>query len=382
MYITKLTVKLTDTPKPLPDLKALSFGVNFSDHMAVASFHPASGWSPPEIKPYAPLMLDPASSCFQYCASVFEGMKAYIGPDGKARLFRPDMNMRRLERSVARLALPPIDGDAVLDLIKRLVQTEKRWIPTLPGYSLYLRPTVIGTRPALGTAASDHSLLYILASPSGSWFKRPMCLLAVSDVVRAWPGGTGGHKFGGNYAPGFLPQREAAAQGYDQVLWLFGKDNQVTEAGAMNVFVVLKRASGDGLDIITPSLDGTILPGVTRASCLALASDPEFYASISPSSSTTDTSTGTTLHPVERTFTMADLERWYADGILLEFLCVGTAAIVAAVHQIGYEGRDIHMPTYPSDPSGLGPVGRALRDRISAVQEGKEEYEDWGVVCE
>ncbi|KAH0832270.1 aminotransferase [Lanmaoa asiatica] len=403
--IAKLTISVTDTPRPLPDLKALPFGMSFSDHMAIASFHPASGWSPPEIKPYAPLTLDPASCCLHYCANVFEGMKVCLGPDGKARLFRPDMNMRRLERSAARLALPPIDGDAVLDLIKRLVQTEKRWIPTFPGYSLYLRPTIIGTRPgrssplpslrpthdvtltlpALGTAASDHALLYILACPSGSYFQHPISLLAVSEVVRAWPGGTGEYKVGGNYAPGFLPQREAAAQGYDHVLWLFGKDRQVTEGGAMNIFVVLKRASGDGLDVITPPLDGTILPGVTRASCLTLASDPDFYASISispsPSSSATAT-TGTTLHPAERTFTMADLECWSTDGTLFEVLCVGTAATVCAVHRIGFEGRNVHVPTYPSDANGLGPVGKALKARILRVQEGREEYEGWGVVCE
>ncbi|KAG8220686.1 aminotransferase [Butyriboletus roseoflavus] len=341
--IAKLTIKLTETPKPLLDVNKLQFGANFSDHMAITSFHPASGWSPPEIKPYAPLTLDPSSSCFQYGGNVFEGLKAYLGPDGKARLFRPDMNMRRLERSVARLALP--------------------------GYSLYIRPTIIATRPALGITASDHAILYILASPSAPFFQRPISLLAVTNAVRAWPGGTGGDKFSGNYSPGFLPQREAVARGYDQVLWLFGEKKWVTEGGAMNVFVVLRRAD-TGLDVITPPLDGTILPGVTRASCLALLSDPSFYPD-------------TTLFPIERGFTIADLKRWSADDTLLEVLCVGTAVIVGAVHRIGFEGRDIEVPTYASeDPNGLGPVGRALRGRILAVQEGRETYKGWGVVCE
>jgi branched-chain amino acid aminotransferase len=125
-----------------------------------------------------------------------------------------------------------------------------------------------------------------------------------------------------------------------------------------------------GLDIITAPLDGTILPGVTRASCLALASDNAFHVS-----------TGATLYAAERTFTMSDLERWSSEGNLLEILCVGTAAIVVAAHRIGFEGKDIHVPTYPSDKNGLGPVGRALRAKILAVQEGREEYEGWGVVC-
>ena len=123
--------------------------------------------------------------------------------------------------------------------------------------------------------------------------------------------------------------------------------------------------------MITPWLDGTILPGVTRASCLTLLSDPDFHASL-----------GTTLYPIERGVTMADLEGWYADGTLLEVLCVGTAVIVAAIHRIGYEGRDMHLPKYPSDENGLGPVGRALRAKILAVQAGREEYEGWAVVCE
>ncbi|KAI9572505.1 aminotransferase [Boletus coccyginus] len=378
--ISKLTVKLTDTPKPFPDLEAHAFGMTFSDHMAIASYHPATGWSPPEIKPYAPLTVDPASPCFQYGCNVFEGMKAYLGPDGKARLFRPEMNMRRLERSMARMALPPVDGDVVLDLIKRLVQTDKQWIPQLPGYSLYLRPTVIGTRPSIGIAPSDHALLYILACPCGPYFQRPLSLLAVSDAVRAWPGGTGADKIGGNYSPGFLPQREAAAQGHDQVLWLFGEDRQVTEGGAMNIFVVLNHADGHGLDVFTPPLDGTILPGVTRASCLALLSDPAFCATIS---SPTTTTGATTIQPSERTFTLPDLERWSAAGVLSEIFCVGTAAIVVALHQIGFDGRVVvKAPTYPDDTNGLGPVGRALRARILAVQEGREEYEGWGVVCE
>lgn len=327
----------------------------------------------------------------------------------------------------------------VLEFIKRFVQTEKRWIPTLPGHSLYLRPTVIGTRPgafsswprcqnnnmrvfpslhlpALGVCASDHAILYILACPAGPYFQHPISLLATTDTVRAWPGGTGGHKFSGNYSPGFLPQREAAAQGYDQLLWLFGPDQRVTEGGAMNVFVVLKRADEDGAsfdqinnktngpmapalagwDVITPPLDGTILPGVTRASCLALTADPGFHATIaSESSASIQTSArengnangtptawaGTRLRPAERVFTMHDLVRWSADGTLLEVFCVGTAAIVAAIRRIGFEGRDMFPPVYPKDEHGLGPVGRALRAKILAIQEGREEYEGWGVVC-
>jgi branched-chain amino acid aminotransferase len=335
--------------------------------MIVATYDPEIGWSAPEVKPHGPITLDPACSCFQYGGNVFEGMKAYLGPDGKARLFRPDMNMRRLERSCARLALPPIDGDVVLELVKHLVNLERRWIPKESGYSLYLRPTVIATRPGLGVIASDHAMLYILASPTGPYYEvlRPVSLLAVSENVRAWPGGTGGHKVAGNYSPGFLPQRSAAEKGYEQILWLFGDDRRITEAGAMNFFVVVKRDDGDGVDLITAPLDGTILPGVTRASCLALASDPEFQKESS-----------LCLHPKEVVYTMNDLAKWSSEGKLLEALVIGTAVIVGPCNRIGYDGKDIIIPG-----AGMGPVGAALRKKILDIQEGRTEWKGWGVVC-
>ncbi|KAH7884084.1 aminotransferase [Phlebopus sp. FC_14] len=369
--ISKITIRLTDSPKDLAAPESLKFGTIFTDHMAITSFEPSKGWSAPEIKPYAPLSLDPASSCFQYSSNVFEGMKAYLGSDGKVRLFRPDLNVRRLERSAARLALPAFNGDAVLELIKRLVTIEKRWIPSISGHSLYIRPTIIGTQPVLRVAASDHAVLFVITSPCGPYFPqglRPVSLLAVGENVRAWPGGTGGHKVGGNYSPGFLPQIIAGNQGYDQVLWLFGEDRRVTEAGGMNFFVIVKRDDGDGLDLITAPLDGTILPGVTRASILELAEDPDFQKEAS-----------LRLHPVERIFTMSDLAHWSSEGKLMEALCIGTAVVVAAVDKIGFEGKTIPLPAYEA---GLGPVGMAMRKKILAIQEGRDEYKGWSVVCE
>ncbi|KAG1727138.1 aminotransferase [Suillus lakei] len=339
---SKFNITLAKTLKPLQPIETLRFGQTFSDHMIVATYDPETGWSAPEVKPHGPITLDPACSCFQYGGNVFEGMKA-------CALFRPDMNMRRMEKSCARLALPPIDGDVVLELVKCLANLERRWIPTESGYSLYLRPTVIATRPGLGVTASDHAMLYILASPTGPYYQvlKPVSLLAVSENVRAWPGGTGGYKVAGNYSPGFLPQRIAAEKGYDQILWLFGDDRRITEAGAMNFFVVVKRDDGDGVDLITAPLDGTILPGVTRASCLALASDPEFHKESS-----------LRLHPQEKA------------------LAIGTAVIIGPCNRIGYEDKDIEIPG-----AGMGPVGTALRKKILDIQEGRTEWKGWGVVC-
>ncbi|KAK0448453.1 aminotransferase [Desarmillaria tabescens] len=357
---SKLTITLAKSLKPVPTPESLVFGSVVTDHMLVVSFDPSTGWSAPEIKPYAPLSLDPTSSCFQYCTSVFEGMKAYIGPDGKARLFRPEKNMVRLARSAERCALPPFNQDAVLALVKRLVSVEKRWIPALEGYSLYIRPTMIGTRAALGVAASDHALLYVVVTPAGPYFKqtpaKPISLLAVSNSVRAWPGGTGEHKLGLNYAPGLLPQRIAVKKGYDQILWVL--DDVVTEAGLMNVFVVIKREGGDGIDVVTPELDGTILPGVTRMSVLELLQKDGMSVA-------------------ERKVTMTELRALSVQERLLEVFLVGTAVLLASVGRIGLESGegDLVLP-------GPSPVADAMKKRLLEIQEGRVEYENWSVVCD
>ncbi|KAL5518422.1 BAT2_1 [Sanghuangporus vaninii] len=368
---SKLIINLTKSPKTLPDPSTLVFGQTFTDHMLVMSFDPKSGWSAPVLQPHQPLQIDPAASCLQYSTNLFEGMKAYLGPDGEVRLFRPNLNMERMKMSAARIALPPFDSDELLILIRKLISIEKRWIPALPGFSLYIRPTMIGTRSSLGVRASDSAMIYVICSPAGPYFgagTKTISLYAVYETIRAWPGGTGGHKLGLNYSPGFEPTRRAAQRGYKQVLWLFGEDHRVTEAGAMNFFIVVKREDGD-LDLITPPLDGTILPGVTRSSVLELA---QVHSSETPLDGVPATQR---LHVKERTLTMKDLQTFADAGTLLEAFCVGTAVIVAPVDKIGYEDKDIILPEQT-------PVANALHRRIVAIQEGRFEYKGWSVKCE
>ncbi|KAA1475390.1 branched-chain amino acid aminotransferase II [Dentipellis sp. KUC8613] len=362
-----ISTSLKEVPKP----EDLVFGQVMTDHMLILSYTPESGWSAPEIKPYGPLSLDPSSSCFQYCPNVFEGMKAYIGPDGKPRLFRPELNMARMEKSAERVALPTFDTDALLVLIKRLVAIDARWIPRSKGCSLYIRPTIIGTRAALGVAASNHALLYVIMSPTGPYFRTPsgISLLGVNEHVRSWPGGTGGYKLGLNYAPCFHPQRLAADKGYQQVLWLIGEN--ITEAGAMNFFAVVKRDDGD-LDIVTPPLDGTILPGVTRASVLSLLSAHPAQTSLP------NLSNKTRLHTHERPITMTELAAWSAAGRLLECFVVGTAVVVTPVSRIGWQDRDIALPEYKAV---MGPVTAALYERLVDIQEGRVEWQGWSATC-
>ncbi|KIY69012.1 branched-chain amino acid aminotransferase II [Cylindrobasidium torrendii FP15055 ss-10] len=369
---SKVTITETKDLKTLPDPETLVFGATTSDYMLTCAFDPATGWGTPEIKPYAPIPVDPMSSALQYATNIFEGMKAYLGPDGEPRLFRPDMNMARLARSANRVALPPFNTEELVKLIKTLVNLEKRWIPTLEGYTLYIRPTIIGTRAGFGVAASDSSLLYIILAPSGPYFRtggsKPLSLMTVEDCVRAWPGGTGDHKLGMNYSPGFNATRLAVQKGYDQILWMLG--DVITEAGAMNFFVVLKSESGEGWDVVTPMLDGTILPGVTRASCLELAAahgEKPIFDDLPP------------LRAVERKLRKGDVKQWLAEGRFLEAFVCGTAVALAPVGRIGFDGEDVVFPKFEG---GLGPVGGAFRRRILDIQYGRVPFSNWSVPCQ
>ncbi|GJJ13841.1 hypothetical protein Clacol_008098 [Clathrus columnatus] len=397
--VSRLKVTLSSDLKPIPSFESMLFGKYTTDHMLIMDFDPERGWSTPEIKPYGPLSLDPASSCFQYCPNVFEGTKAYLGPDGKPRLFRPNMNLARLASSVERIALPPFDADALLILIKRLIMIDQRWIPSLPGYSLYIRPTIIGTRVGLGVTESNYALLYVILSPSGPYFPPSRSILkrrnwvrllasSSTSAVRAWPGGTGSYKLGLNYSPCFAPQREAESKGYSQILWVLpvdtdkGKDWKVCEAGNMNVMCAIRRDDG-GVDILTPVLDGIILPGVTRDSILKLIAEHNKGLPLRGLSSELQ------IQARETEIYMSDILRWSNEGRLIEMFGTGTAAIIAGIWKVGWEDDDIVvtpemedvLKDSEEDTNGLGKIGKALYDRLLEIQEGRVDHE-WSVVIE
>ncbi|KAL8697166.1 MAG: hypothetical protein Q9201_007275, partial [Fulgogasparrea decipioides] len=260
-----LTITKTTTPKSLVPPEELVFGRTFTDHMLSVEWTASSGWLPPRITPYQNLSLDPATCVFHYAFEAFEGLKAYKNPSNNTlSLFRPDRNMRRLNRSAERIALPTFSADAFIELVKKFTKMEERFIPATRGYSLYLRPTLIGTQRTLGVGPPGSALLYLIASPVGPYYPtgfRAVSLAATSTAVRAWPGGVGDRKLGANYAPCIVPQLEAAKRGYHQNLWLFGDEEFVTEVGTMNFFAcVRERGSGKKM-LWTAPLDGTILEG-------------------------------------------------------------------------------------------------------------------------
>ncbi|KAI0670086.1 branched-chain amino acid aminotransferase II [Trametes maxima] len=355
-------VTRTQSPKQPPPPSSLVFGHTFTDHMLTVPWHILDGWGTPKIQPYGPIGIEPSATVFHYAHCLFEGLKAYRDPTGKVTLFRPDMNMKRMNTSAERVALPTFNGDAMVELLKQLVRLDKHWIPDQPGYSLYLRPAMIGTQPALGVGPPREALLFVICSPVGPYYPagfKPVALYGTTEFVRASPGGIGAYKLGANYAAGIAAQKAAAAKGYVQNLWLHGPEHYITEVGTMNAFVVFKLPDGS-YELVTPPLDGMILPGVTRDSVLGLARDhvegkrrvPELTDKLVVS---------------ERAVTMPEVKAAAEKGNLVEFFGAGTAAVISPVDRIGYLGEDVHIPT---GPDGMGPVSRPLWKLLTAIQTG------------
>ncbi|KAI9504753.1 aminotransferase [Coemansia spiralis] len=350
---SKLKVTVTDSPKELFNLKDLKFGKNFTDHMLCIKYTEENGWETPEIKPYGPLAIDPAAFVLNYSVETFEGMKAYRAADGTVNLFRPEKNMQRLTTSSQRIMLPEFDQTELLKCIKELVKVDQRFIPNEYGYSLYIRPNFIGTEANLNLLYSREALLYVYLSPVGPYFPRTVKLCANSKEARAWPGGVGNYKLGGNYAPAMRPAMEVVEKGYDQILWLLGDDHYVTEVGTMNFFVFWTNSDGEK-ELVTAPLDGIILPGVTRDSLLALARQwGEFKVS-------------------ERKITMPEVVTALSEGRFLEAFGAGTACVICSVSEVLYENTKYAIPVDSSDPDAVfGPLAKRLRDELLDIQYGK-----------
>ena len=262
----KISITQTTHPGTLPPSDRLGFGTVFTDHMFLMDYNADKGWHNARIVPYGPITMSPAASVLHYGTEVFEGLKAYRRPDGGVQLFRPWENVARLNRSCERLGLPQVDPDDALQAIKEVVRVDQDWVPSDPGTSLYIRPTMIANENFLGVHPSKKYIFFVILSPVGSYYAHGLepTRIYVEDVFnRAALGGTGECKCGGNYAASLLAAEVAKQKGYEQVLWMDAKEKKyVGEVGSMNMFFVL-----DG-KVVTPWLDGTILPGITRDSAI------------------------------------------------------------------------------------------------------------------
>ena len=270
--IYDIQIEKTTTPKAKPaDESKLGFGKIFTDHMFMMDYAQDKGWYNGRIVPFGPIPLHPASTVLHYGAEIFEGMKAYRAADGSIRMFRPMENIKRLNTSAERLCLPQLDEEGALHILNTLVELEKDWVPHSDGTSLYIRPFLFGNDPHLGVHAVKEATFVVICCPVGAYYAEGInpVKIAIEDTdVRAVRGGTGYAKCGGNYAASLRAGQRAEEQGYTQVLWLDGVERKyIEEVGAMNVMF---KIAGK---IVTPALSGSILPGITRKSCIELLQD-------------------------------------------------------------------------------------------------------------
>ena len=341
-------VTYTENPKVKPaDEGKLGFGRTFSDHMFLMNYTAGKGWHDGRIVPYAPLELDPSCMVLHYAQEVFEGMKAYRWEDGSIHLFRPYENAKRMQNSNERLCMPAVPEDIFVEAIKELITVDAEWVPHNPGTSLYIRPFIFATDAHLGVHASETYLFCIICSPSGSYYPNgmsPVDIYVESRDVRAVRGGTGYTKCGGNYAASLRAGQAAEEKGYVQVLWLDGVERKyVEEVGAMNVMFKV------GGKVLTPELSGSILPGVTRKSCIDLIR-----------------SWG--IEVEERLITAEELFEAAENGTLEEAWGCGTAAVISPIGSMGWEDKKISI-----NEGKIGQTAQKLYDTLYGIQSGKVE---------
>ncbi|XP_028036465.1 branched-chain-amino-acid aminotransferase, cytosolic [Bombyx mandarina] len=341
---------------PKPEAKELGFGKYFTDHMLKIYYHKElGGWQKPEIMPFENLNIHPAAKALHYAIQLFEGLKAYRGVDDKIRLFRPELNMERMNLAAQRSGLPMFDGEELVQCIKRLVQIDQEWVPHSETSTLYIRPTLIGIEPTFGIMTPESALLFVILSPVSAYYKASsdgaVSIFADPNVVRAFPGGVGNRKVGSNYGPTIEATARAAKLGHHQVLWLFGPDHQLTEVGAMNIFMVHINDQGDK-QLSTPPLNGLILPGVTRRSIIELASQWEDIV------------------VREEVITMERVIQLNQQGRLLEMFGAGTAVIISPISRVGFLEQNIDIPTMKQS----NPVFQRVKDTLLAIQYGHVEH--------
>ncbi len=336
----QVTITKAEPLKAKPDENKLGFGTIFTDHMFNMDYSVEKGWYNPRIEAFAPLVMAPSTMVLHYGQGVFEGMKAYRNQQGGVQLFRPQENFKRLNASNRKLCIPEIDEAFALEALKQLLTVEKDWIPSAPGTSLYIRPTIIATDPFLGVRASFTYRFFIILSPVGAYYAEgfnPVKIMVTKEHVRAVRGGVGDTKTMGNYAASLLAGDKAHKAGYTQVLWLDGVEQKyVEEVGAMNIFFVI------GDELITPMLSGSILPGITRDSVLELGR-----------------SWGMTVS--ERKISIDEVMDAHASGQLKEIFGSGTAAVISPVGELKYEDTVITV--------GDGRVGPTAHKFFQAIQE-------------
>ena len=354
----KFPVTKTQTPKEKPDQTSLGFGKYYTDHMFIMEYDEGEGWHDGRIVPYGPISLDPAATTLHYGQMTFEGMKAYRNPEGGINLFRPDMNAKRMIKSNERLCIPPIDEDLFVAAVKALVDVERDWVPSVPGTSLYIRPFIISPEVSMAVHPASQYLFIIILTPVAAYYEgndkelHGSRIWVEEEFIRAAVGGTGFAKCGGNYSCGMIAATEAKKQGCEEVLWLDAKEHRyVEEVGTSNAFFMI------GDTVITSSLTGSILPGVTRDSTLQLLKKWGIKVE-------------------ERRLLLSEVLEAAENGTLTEAWATGTACVISPIGLLRYRGTD-----YPINGEKVGALSQKLYDTLYGMQTGirEPEMEGWVV---
>ncbi len=353
----EIKIQKTTTPKEKPDWKNLGFGHIFTDHMFIMDYDEGMGWHDARIVPYAPLQLDPSALVFHYAQECFEGLKAYRLADGNVQLFRPDKNAERMQSTHDRLCIPQIPVADFVDAVKALVSVDKDWVPYEPDTSLYIRPFTIATEPVLGVKASAKYQFIVICSPSGAYYAEglnPVKIYVEDEYVRATPGGTGYIKCGGNYAASIAAGEKAHKLGYSQVLWLDGVERKyVEEVGAMNIMFKMNG------EIYTAATVGTVLPGITRMSCIELLKNWGYKVN-------------------EGKLAIDTVMEAGRNGTLEEVFGTGTAAVISPVGSLMYEKEVVEINDFK-----IGELTQKLYDTLTGIQYGKlEDTFGWTVMVD
>ena len=332
----------------------MTFGTIFTDHMFVMNYEKGKGWFDPRVVPYQPISLEPSAMVFHYGQEMFEGLKAYRADDGRALLFRPDMNAKRTNNTNKRLCIPEIPVEDFIQAVQAVVKVDEAWIPNKPGTSLYIRPFIIATDPFLGVRPSDTYMFIIILSPVGAYYPEglnPVKIWIEDDYVRAVKGGIGEAKTGGNYVASMAAQLKAHDEGYSQVLWLDGVERKyIEEVGAMNIFFKINGK------VLTPMLNGSILPGITRNSVIALCKEWGYEVE-------------------ERRISVDELYEASVNGTLEEVWGTGTAAVISPVGHLRFQDQVMQIKD-----GGIGELSQKLYDTVTGIQLGKiEDTRGWVV---
>ncbi len=343
----EISITKTTEPAEKPDSSILGFGKYFTDHMFIMDYSQGEGWHDARIVPFGRFPIHPASTVLHYGSEIFEGLKAYRKADGSVQMFRPLENIRRMNRSAARMCLPEIPEDLALEVLTKFVKLEQDWVPSANGTSLYIRPFMFGNDESLGVHSVKNATFMIITSPVGSYYKEginPVKIMIESEDVRAVRGGTGEAKCGGNYAASNRAGERAELMGYSQVLWLDGVQRKyIEEVGAMNVMFKING------EVVTPMLAGSILPGITRKSILELLKKEGIPAT-------------------ERLISVDELVEAMENGTLEEAWGCGTAAVVSPIGELCYNGKK-----YAVNGGKIGELTQHLYDTLTGIQWGKIE---------